>query len=191
MFVLTLVYRLLAFSREGLSTSWANVSGMYWQKKSKKFDLFLSQLPLTWFLEPSIPTFNITLSTWIQQLHFRTKKPKFTYVLCTTSKLLTSRRGRGQDGMMQPIRKRTAIEMRLFTSGKASSSSTVLVLKVPNFKDGERSWLSMLKLYLKQSFIQLRAKCNKSLWIMPGLWLPVWLQCRPYRMSRWTNVQIF
>ena len=32
-----------------------------------------------------------------------------------------------------------------------------------NFKDGERSWLSMLKLYLKQSFIQLRAKCNKSL----------------------------
>ena len=51
--------------------------------------------------------------------------------------------------------------------------------------------LSMLKLYLKQSFIQLRAKCNKSLWIMPGLWLPVWLQCRPYRMSRWTNVQIF
>ena len=60
-----------------------------------------------------------------------------------------------------------------------------------NFKDGERSWLSMLKLYLKQSFIQLRAKCNESLWIMPGLWLPVWLQCRPYRMSRWTNVQIF
>ena len=60
-----------------------------------------------------------------------------------------------------------------------------------NFKDGERSWLSMLKLYLTQSFIQLRAKCNKSLWIMPGLWLPVWLQCRPYRMSRWTNVQIF
>ena len=60
-----------------------------------------------------------------------------------------------------------------------------------NFKDGERSWLSMLKLYLKQSFIQLRAKCNKSLWIMPGLWLPVWLQCRPNRMSRWTNVQIF
>ena len=51
--------------------------------------------------------------------------------------------------------------------------------------------LSMLKLYLKQSFIQLRAKCNESLWIMPGLWLPVWLQCRPYRMSRWTNVQIF
>ena len=44
-----------------------------------------------------------------------------------------------------------------------------------NFKDGERSWLSMLKFYLKQSFIQLRAKCNKSLWIMPGLWLSVWL----------------
>ena len=60
-----------------------------------------------------------------------------------------------------------------------------------NFKDGERSWLSMLKLYLKQSFIQLRAKCNKSLWIMPGLWLPVWLQRRPYRIARWTNVQIF
>ena len=34
--------------------------------------------------------------------------------------------------MMQPIRMRTAIEMRLFTSGKASSSSPVLVLKVPN-----------------------------------------------------------
>ena len=33
--------------------------------------------------------------------------------------------------MMQPIRMRTAIEMRLFTSGKASSSSPVLVLKVP------------------------------------------------------------
>ena len=32
---------------------------------------------------------------------------------------------------MQPIRMRTAIEMRLFTSGKASSSSPVLVLKVP------------------------------------------------------------
>ena len=43
---------------------------------------------------------------------------------------------------MQPIRKRTAIEMRLFTSGKASSSSPVLVLKVPNMlsklvKEGE------------------------------------------------------
>ena len=35
--------------------------------------------------------------------------------------------------MMQPIRMRTAIEMRLFTSGKASSSSPVLVLKVPIF----------------------------------------------------------
>ena len=35
--------------------------------------------------------------------------------------------------MMQPIRMRTAIEMRLFTSGKASSSSPVLVLKVPSF----------------------------------------------------------
>ena len=33
--------------------------------------------------------------------------------------------------MMQPIRMRTAIEMRLFTSGKASSSFPVLVLKVP------------------------------------------------------------
>ena len=33
---------------------------------------------------------------------------------------------------MQPIRMRTAIEMQLFTSGKASSSSPVLVLKVPN-----------------------------------------------------------
>ena len=33
--------------------------------------------------------------------------------------------------MMQPIRMCTAIEMRLFTSGKASSSSPVLVLKVP------------------------------------------------------------
>ena len=33
--------------------------------------------------------------------------------------------------MMQPIRMRTAIEMRLFTSVKASSSSHVLVLKVP------------------------------------------------------------
>ena len=32
---------------------------------------------------------------------------------------------------MQPIRMHTAIEMRLFTSGKASSSSPVLVLKVP------------------------------------------------------------
>ena len=60
-----------------------------------------------------------------------------------------------------------------------------------NFKDGERTWLSMLKLYLKRSFIQSRAKCNESLWIMPRLWLPVWLQCRPYRMSLWTNVQIF
>ena len=65
---------------------------------------------------------------------------------------------------------------------------TIYQYLLGNFKDGERSWLSMLKLYLKQSFIQLRAKCNKSLWIMPGLWLPVWLQCRPYRMSRWTNV---
>ena len=37
--------------------------------------------------------------------------------------------------MMQPIRMRTAIEKRLFTSGKASSSSPVLVLKVPNLVD--------------------------------------------------------
>ena len=38
--------------------------------------------------------------------------------------------------MMQPIRMRTAIEMRLFTSGKASSSSPVLVLKVPKERVG-------------------------------------------------------
>ena len=38
--------------------------------------------------------------------------------------------------MMQPIRMRTAIEMRLFTSGKASSSSPVLVLKVPYLSSG-------------------------------------------------------
>ena len=37
-----------------------------------------------------------------------------------------------------------------------------------NFKDGEQSWLSVQKLYLQQSFIQLRAKCNKCLWIMGG-----------------------
>ena len=74
-FVLTPVYRLLAFSREGLSTSWACERDVL-TKESKKIDLFLSQLPLTWFWQPSIPTFNITLSTWIQQLHFRTKKAK-------------------------------------------------------------------------------------------------------------------
>ena len=40
--------------------------------------------------------------------------------------------------MMQPIRMRTAIEMRLFTSGKASSSSPVLVLKVPIYNEARR-----------------------------------------------------
>ena len=43
--------------------------------------------------------------------------------------------------MMQPIRMRTAIEIRLFTSGMASSSSPVLVLKVPINDIVKIAWL--------------------------------------------------
>ena len=56
-----------------------------------------------------------------------------------TSKFLTSHQRRGQDGMMQHIRMRIAIEMRLFTSGKVSSSSPVLVLKVPSIRKGSNA----------------------------------------------------
>ena len=43
--------------------------------------------------------------------------------------------------MMQPIRMRSAIEMQLFTSGKASSSYPILVLKVPNDREARKGKL--------------------------------------------------
>ena len=52
--------------------------------------------------------------------------------------------------MMQPIRMRTAIEMRLFTSGKASSSSPVLVLKVSaTLQDRPREDRLVLVVFIK------------------------------------------
>ena len=71
--------------------------------------------------------------------------------------------------MMQPIRMRTAIEMRLFTSGKASSSSPVLVLKVPTharknrMKQGARSIQpNFLEISVQNSMDRFGSTGNKS-----------------------------
>ena len=64
--------------------------------------------------------------------------------------------------MMQPIRMRTAIEMRLFTSGKASSSSPVLVLKVPSESSGRQLVYRKLFPYRPHTFKNNSFQIKKS-----------------------------